>query len=97
MLAWSACARYIERNAAAATPLREWYRLCEKADWKGFADVRRMFGSADAVGNKLVFNIGGNNYRLIARVSYPYRDLRVKWIGTHAEYDCLSEQEIKDL
>lgn len=65
--------------------------------WSSFAEVRSTFGSADQVGNKIVFNIGDNNYRLIARVSYPYRDLRVKWIGTHAEYDRLTEQQIRDL
>ena len=96
-LAWSTCARYAERNASAHTPLREWYRLCERADWASFADVRNTFGSADQVGDKLVFNIGGNSCRLIARVSYPYRDLRVKWIGTHAEYDRLTERQIREL
>ncbi len=97
VLAWSTRSDYAESNASALTPLKEWFRLCEKANWSSFADLRATFGSADALGNKLIFNIGGNNYRLIARVSYSYRRLSVRWIGTHAEYDRLNAKDIEIL
>lgn len=84
-------------HADAQTPLRLWYRIADRADWSGFADVRRDFQSVDAVGDRLIFNIGGNKYRLIVRVGYPARDLYVRWIGTHAEYDRLNRREIEDL
>jgi mRNA interferase HigB len=90
--------QYVEQGYADALgPLRAWYRAAEGADWSNFADVRRDFPSADAVGDKLIFNIGGNKYRLIVRVSYRYRRLSLKWIGTHAEYDRLTRKEIEDL
>ena len=96
--AWSTLRRFIEAgHADAHGSLYEWYRIASKADWSGFADVRRDYSSADAIGNKLIFNIGGNKYRLIVRISYPYRDVRVKWIGTHAEYDRLTRRDIENL
>ena len=49
------------------------------------------------VGDRLIFNIGGNKYRLIVRVDYPTRNLYVRWIGTHAEYDRLSRKDLETL
>lgn len=61
------------------------------------ADVRRDFRDTDLVGDRLIFNIGGNKYRLIVRVDFPYRRLYVRWIGTHAEYDRLTKGDIESL
>lgn len=55
--------------------------------WTSFADLRATFNSADQVGGKVVFNIGGNNYRLVGLVAYRTQRAFVIWIGTHAEYD----------
>ena len=84
-------------HADAETPLRLWYRTVDRADWGGFADVRREYKSVDQVGDRLIFNVGGNKYRLIVRVAYRERDLFVRWIGTHAEYDRLTRKEIETL
>ena len=76
------------RHPRAMAPLQAWYRLVRQAQWNGPHDVRAQFNSADFVGdNRVVFNIGGNNYRVVVRVSYPYRQVLVKFVGTHAEYD----------
>ena len=84
-------------HADAETPLRLWYRTATRADWQRFGDVRRDFASVDQVGDRLIFNVGGNKYRLIVRVAYPEGDLFVGWIGTHAEYDRLERKDIEKL
>jgi mRNA interferase HigB len=79
-------------HADAEGPLRSWYRIAEKASWMHFAEVRQELPSADQVGDKLIFNIAGNKYRLIAVVDYARSGVLIKWIGTHAEYDRLDVQ-----
>jgi len=78
-----------ELHANAEAPLRTWYRLVnsKSLDWTKFADVRATFNSVDQVGSCLVFNIGGNNYRLIAKVNYRWKIVYVRKIMTHGEYD----------
>ena len=79
----------------AGTPLREWYKMAEQADWKTMADVRRDFPTADLVdGDKLVFNIGGNKYLLVCLVHFGRPTLFELWVGTHSEYDRIV---VKDL
>jgi mRNA interferase HigB len=97
VLAWSTLDAYIRENASAEASLKIWFRTSERADWSSFAEVRRTFNSVDSVADRLVFNIGGNNYRLIAKVSYPHRHLWIRWVGTHAEYDRLTEARIREL
>ena len=59
-----------------------------RADWKSPADVKSVYASASIVGeNRLVFNIGGNKYRLVVAVNYKYRMCYVRFIGTHKAYD----------
>ena len=84
-------------HASAEAPLRDWYIKTERMQWSGFGELRSTFASADQVGNKVVFNIGGNNFRLIAAVNYPFGRVLVRWIGTHAEYDRLTKKEIERL
>lgn len=70
-------------------PLRLWFSLVERAAWNGPVDVRATFGSADFLANgKVVFDVKGNSYRLIAHIKYaPLCLLYIRFIGTHAEYD----------
>ncbi len=76
------------KHPAAAKPLNDWYALVLAADWSSLADVRAIFNSVDFVGNeRYVFNIGGNKFRLIARILFPARTVYIKFIGTHREYD----------
>jgi mRNA interferase HigB len=69
----------------ATGPLSAWYKIARKADWAGFADIRRF--AADAVGRCVVFNIGGNKYRLVVRVHYTSHRVYVVGVYTHREYD----------
>ena len=84
-----------EREAQAETPLRTWYALVSQATWTGPADVKAGFGSADFVAdNRVIFNIGGNKFRLVVRVSYTYQRVLVKFVGTHAEYDKIKAENV---
>ena len=76
------------RHPAAAKPLNYWYALVLAADWRNLADIRAIYNSVDFVGNeRYVFNIGGNKFRLVARILFPARTVYIKFIGTHQEYD----------
>ena len=67
--------------------LSNWFRIARRAGWKNFADLREDFGSADQVDRRTVFNIGGNKYRLIARVNFRTQRIFVLAIMKHDEYD----------
>lgn len=68
--------------------LNNWYVIAGKSDWANFNELRQMFNSVDAVGNDLyVFNIKGNDYRLMVRIIFRVRTMYIKFIGTHREYD----------
>ena len=79
---------YWERERGAEQPLRSWFAIAAKADWSSPADVKDVYGNASIVGgDRVVFNIGGNRYRLIVRFDYARRIGFVRFVGTHAEYD----------
>ena len=63
--------------------------------WKGPADVRAQFGSVDFVAdNRVIFDIAGNHFRLVARVSYAYGRVLVKFLGTHKDYDQIDPRTV---
>lgn len=68
-------------------PLQAWRRLIEKGDYGSFAALRATFASVDKVGERFVFNIGGNKFRLVAAVDFARSMVWVKAVLTHAEYD----------
>lgn len=76
------------RNDAEG-PLRAWYTHVSNrtVSWRSWSDVKAEFGTASLVGNCVVFNIGGNKYRLVTRVLYPSQKVFVLKVMTHAEYD----------
>ncbi|MBU2515886.1 type II toxin-antitoxin system HigB family toxin [bacterium] len=74
-------------HSNAENPLNHWYRIAKNTDFNSFAEVKALFPSADQVGNFVVFNIGGNNFRLIALLRYKINRLFIRSILTHSEYD----------
>ena len=70
-----------------AAPLDAWFRIAKKAQWETLADVRLTFAKVDAVGQRTVFNIKGNKYRLITEINYPSGRIYIRNVLTHAEYD----------
>src|SRR5262245_14060138 len=75
--------------ADAEGPLRAWYTHVSKKDvaWGSWGDVKAAFGKASLVGNCVVFNIGGNKYRLIVRIFYASHKIYILKVMTHKEYD----------
>ncbi|MGP8244513.1 MAG: type II toxin-antitoxin system HigB family toxin [Bryobacteraceae bacterium] len=78
--------KFAGEHPDALVPLMNWYRITKRADWDSLADVRYDFAHADIVGRRTVFNILGNDYRLIARVNYQTKRVFILYILTHAEY-----------
>lgn len=74
-----------EEHPDCKESLRGWFRVVEKADWYSFSDIRKTFPSADLVGECLVFNVGGNKVRVIAR--QKANRIFVLFVLTHAEYN----------
>jgi mRNA interferase HigB len=88
--------RFWERHPKAKRPLRAWYKIVSEAKWDGPADVKGTFRTADFVGDKrIVFDIGGNKYRIVARVVYdPFYRVMIKFVGTHEEYDRINPETV---
>ncbi len=77
-----------ERHPRAERPLRDWYTVVSHAAWRSTHEVRAAFGSADFVAdNRVIFDLGGNKFRLVAIVAYRSQRVFVRFVGTHAEYD----------
>ncbi len=77
-----------ERHAGAEQPLKAWYKEASHARWNGPGDIKERYRSADFIpGNRVVFNIKGNTYRLIVKIHYNQGSVFIRFVGTHAEYD----------
>lgn len=77
-----------EKHAAAEQYLKTWYETAKHADWGNPNDVKKTYATASIVaGNRVVFNIKGNDFRLIVKFNYERQWAFIRFIGTHAEYD----------
>jgi mRNA interferase HigB len=83
------------RGAPARTALLVWHSTVEAADWAAPADVKATYGDASILKNsRVVFNVAGNRYRLVARINYPFRVVYIRFVGTHEEYDDIDAETI---
>lgn len=85
-----------ERHRQAETPIRDWFVRVRRAEWTGPADVKAQFGTVvDFVAdNRVIFDLGGNKYRLVVHVAYRHKRVLVKFIGTHQEYDKINPETV---
>lgn len=85
-----------EKHPPAERPIKTWYAQVAKALWQGPAEVKAQFGSTvDFVAdNRAIFDVGGNKYRLVVHISYPFKRVLVKFVGTHAEYDRIDPEAV---
>ncbi len=84
-----------QRYPDAEEPLLAWYREVEAEDWDTPAKVKAKYRNASIVGdNRVVFNIKGNDYRLVVKINYRYRVVYVRFVSTHAEYDAIDVEEV---
>jgi mRNA interferase HigB len=83
------------RHADAEQPLRAWVRFVKSATWVTPADVKRDFGSASILRfGRVVFNIGGNKYRVVTAIRYDRKAVFVRFIGTHDQYDNIDAETV---
>ena len=87
---------YFADNTQSKSPFDNWLTAIKYADWNSPGDIQLTFGSADLLGkssNRVVFNIGGNNYRMICKYHFgeKYVHLFICWIGSHRKYDSLCD------
>jgi len=86
---------YWENYPPAETPLRAWYAEASRADWRTPADSKTAHRNASFLANnRVVFNIKGNDYRLVVAVRYTSATMFVRFVGTHAEYDRIDSTTI---
>jgi mRNA interferase HigB len=79
---------YCDRHPDAKIALEDWYHKTKEANWHCFADMKKTFNSVDSAGNKrYIFNIKGNNYRLVALVLFVPKQVFIRFVGSHSEYD----------
>jgi mRNA interferase HigB len=96
VIARRALKQFWERHRQAEGPSRACYAMVAKARWRSPSEIKRQFGSTvDFVGdNRVIFDLGGNKYRLIVHISYAFGRVLIKFIGTHAECDRIDPETV---
>ena len=83
------------KHADAEQPLKAWLAVAESATWRTPQEIKDLFRSTSFLSdNRVVFNIGGNRFRLVIHFHYEYGIARIKFIGTHTEYDAINAETI---
>lgn len=82
---------FTNKYADADIALRDWYFKTKRSDWNNLNDAKQTFNSVDYIGNnRYVFNIKGNDYRLVAIIIFASKKVYIRFIGTHSEYNNLN-------
>lgn len=85
-----------KEQPAVKAALDAWFAEASRAHWTNSADIKRSYASASIVGSdRVVFNLKGNDYRLVVAVDYEKAIVWIKWIGTHAEYDKIDVRKVR--
>jgi len=83
--------------ADARGPLHSWYLEASRASWRTPQDIKAQYASASICGsNRVVFDIGGNKYRLVVEIQYQASIVWVKFVGTHTQYDAIDVETVND-
>lgn len=95
IIARSKIVEYYTFRPDSKIALEDWFHKVRNAEWTCFADIKRMFRSADSIGNqRYVFNIKGNSHRLIVVIKFTIKTVLIRFIGTYAEYDRIDAKSI---
>ncbi|MFH0823470.1 MAG: type II toxin-antitoxin system HigB family toxin [Pseudomonadota bacterium] len=82
-------------DAKARKLFPAWLHEVEHAEWNTTMDIRQRYATADFLpGNRVIFNIGGNDYRLVAAVDFQRQVVLIRWIGTHGQYDKIDARTV---
>src|SRR5687768_13698966 len=76
-----------QRDKTAERSMREWIKTVRNADWNNFSDLRQTFNHSDIHQNMIVFDVGGNKYRIIGKIEYRSRIVYIKAVLTHQQYN----------
>jgi mRNA interferase HigB len=88
VISYGALREFYQRHPDSEDALNNWYRATTAGDWKNYHEMKQLFNSVDAVGkDRFVFNIRGNNVRLVALIFFDIRTVYVRFVGFHKEYD----------
>ncbi|MBR1808904.1 MAG: type II toxin-antitoxin system HigB family toxin [Paludibacteraceae bacterium] len=83
---------YYKIHPQAKSALEDWYDKTKQAEWQSLADIKQTFNSVDYIGNQhYVFNIKGNDFRLVVVIKFTPRQVFIRFVGTHAEYDKITD------
>ncbi len=75
--------------------LEAWYHEAKRASWNSWADIKEKYGSASILKyNRVVFNIRGNKYRLVAKINYEAQIIFIRFMGTHKDYDNINAEDV---
>jgi mRNA interferase HigB len=95
IIARSSLKQFWEKHGGAEQPLKAWFQEARQATWGGPSDIKAGYRSASILKNgRVVFNIGGNRYRLVVRIHYRVGLVYIRFVGTHEEYDRINAGEI---
>ena len=95
IIAIGALREFWTKHSAAEAPLRSWYAEASRADWKSPASIKSAYRNASFIANnRVVFNIKGNEYRLVVAVHYNRGLMYVRFVGTHREYDRIDASKV---
>jgi mRNA interferase HigB len=85
---------YYTKNPQSKSALEDWFEKTKEAEWKNFSDIKKTFNTVSSVGNnRYVFNIKGNDYRLVVLIKFTVSHVLIRFVGTHAEYDRIKNIE----
>jgi len=87
--------QFYEKHPSVKIALEVWHADVRKSEWESPEQIKQIYSSASFLqDNRVVFNIKGNEYRLIVHVDYKRKIVRIKFIGTHSEYDKINAKEV---
>jgi mRNA interferase HigB len=96
VIAVSTLRNFWKLHPDAEQPLKAWYEEATNASWSQPADIKKQYSSASVLkARRVVFNIKGNNYRIVVAIAYKLKIVYVKFVGTHAEYDAIDAETIE--
>jgi mRNA interferase HigB len=86
---------YYNKRKEIKSQLEAWYYETKNAEWKNPQEIKEKYGSASVIGgNRVVFNIKGNKYRLVTKINYKAKVVYIRFIGTHREYKKINVEKI---
>lgn len=95
IVTFRAIKEFTDKDPNAATALYDWYHKVKKANWNNLFELKKDFNSVDYVGmERYVFNIKGNHYRIVCIIIFASKNVYIRFIGTHSDYDKITAKLI---